>query len=253
MNRVKQIVKPARAGESPGAVLALWNDIDPAFTDEYERWHTIEHVPERVWVPGFRTATRYVGDCANQPRYFTLYELDSLDCLDSVHYRTLVEEPTPWSRAMRPAFRNFFRMTCLVSAQRGAIHGAGLVVMRAVWAQTPDWELSLAELSDLADTLTDSGGNECVTRVQIGRQKAAGPQAIRNEDSAPDGVEYLFLVQTSRLEHIGRVERLLSEKSACFASVAMWQQFNRYRFASQVWHRDVGQPSRPMPRVHSTR
>ena len=33
--------------------LALWNDFDPEREAEYECWHTFEHVPERVGIPGF--------------------------------------------------------------------------------------------------------------------------------------------------------------------------------------------------------
>ena len=30
------------------AFLALWNDFDPGRDEEYNRWHTYEHVPERL-------------------------------------------------------------------------------------------------------------------------------------------------------------------------------------------------------------
>ena len=38
------------------AFLALWNDVASGREAEYERWHTFEHVPERVAVPGMRGA-----------------------------------------------------------------------------------------------------------------------------------------------------------------------------------------------------
>ena len=42
------------------AFLALWNDIAAARDAEYNLWHTREHVPERLSVPGILTGKRYV-------------------------------------------------------------------------------------------------------------------------------------------------------------------------------------------------
>ncbi len=30
------------------AILALWNDYPATMAEEYEAWHTFEHVPERL-------------------------------------------------------------------------------------------------------------------------------------------------------------------------------------------------------------
>ncbi|MFO1413473.1 MAG: hypothetical protein U1F10_06100 [Burkholderiales bacterium] len=111
------------------AFLALWNDIAPAREAEYDRWHTREHVPERVGVPGFRGARRYVHRARATHRYFTLYELDRLAVLDSAAYRALVEHPTPWSASMRPDFANFLRVPCTTTASLGAGIGAAVGVL----------------------------------------------------------------------------------------------------------------------------
>src|SRR5947208_4152320 len=94
------------------ALLALWNDIRPQREAEYDRWHTREHVPERVAVSGMLGARRYVNRARNRHRYFTLYELADLDVLDSAEYRDLLEHPTPWSASMRLDFANFLRVPC---------------------------------------------------------------------------------------------------------------------------------------------
>ncbi|MFN7024179.1 MAG: hypothetical protein ACK4QP_06600 [Pseudorhizobium sp.] len=93
------------------AFLALWNDYPAAFADEYEAWHTFEHVPERLTSPGIHAARRYgsKGD-GEVCRYFTLYELDHLDALQHPHYLDLVRNPTPWSKKMRGHFSNVLRI-----------------------------------------------------------------------------------------------------------------------------------------------
>jgi hypothetical protein len=94
------------------AFLALFNDFDPARDDEYNEWHSREHVPERLTIPGIERARRYVGRGEERYTYFTLYEVASAQTLLSEPYQHLLANPTPWSRTMRPSFRAFLRIPC---------------------------------------------------------------------------------------------------------------------------------------------
>lgn len=105
--------------DTPGAFLAIWNDVDPAVEAEYNRWHSVEHVPERVGVAGFRQGRRYVAEDAARHRYFTLYELEDAQVLGSPGYLSRLNDPTPWTQRMMPAFRNFVRGGCHVMASQG--------------------------------------------------------------------------------------------------------------------------------------
>ena len=111
------------------ALLALWNDVRAGREAEYDRWHTVEHVPERVAVRGMLGARRYVNRARTMHRYFTLYELASLDVLDADEYRDLVEHPTPWSASMRVDFENFLRVPCSVTGSHGNGIGAAVAVL----------------------------------------------------------------------------------------------------------------------------
>ncbi|WP_068303676.1 hypothetical protein [Pararhodobacter sp. CCB-MM2] len=92
------------------AFLCLWNDFDRSMTEEYERWHTLEHVRERVAAPGFLAARRY-GDLARaENRYLTLYDLADMAALSTPDYADLQANPTPWSARMRPHFSNVLRI-----------------------------------------------------------------------------------------------------------------------------------------------
>ena len=123
-----------------GAFLALWNDIAPAREAEYDRWHTVEHVPERVAVRGFHAGRRYVNRQRREHRYFTLYDIDDLDVLDSREYQDLVDNPTPWSASMRPDFSNFLRAPCRVLASRGEGIGGAIAVLCFGSGLVPDDE-----------------------------------------------------------------------------------------------------------------
>ncbi|MGH6761027.1 MAG: hypothetical protein ACRECW_05485 [Phyllobacterium sp.] len=101
------------------AFLALWNDFDPAMQEEYECWHTFEHVPERLSSPGFVQARRYAANNRKDHRYFTLYELENLDALATTAYQELIDSPTSWSAEMRKSFHDFLRFPCEPVATEG--------------------------------------------------------------------------------------------------------------------------------------
>lgn len=112
------------AAANATALLALWNDVDAALDESYEDWHRHEHVPERLTVPGMLWALRWrrIGAHAAMPLYLTLYGLRDAQVLDSAAYQRLLAEPTPASRAMRPALHNLARWVCTLDAYAGIQH-----------------------------------------------------------------------------------------------------------------------------------
>ena len=125
------------------AFLALWNDIADARVADYEKWHTLEHVPERASVTGFRGARRYVNRDHTWHRYLTLYDVDSLAAFDHSEYRDLVDHPTPWTLSMRPDFSNFLRAICAVTYSEGTGIG-GAIACLCVPAHVADADLHAA-------------------------------------------------------------------------------------------------------------
>ena len=132
------------------AFLALWNDIAPAREAEYDQWHTIEHVPERVSVNGIHSGRRYVNRERSSHRYFTLYDVENLDVFDSPEYVDLLKNPTPWSAAMRPDFSNFVRATCAVKRSSGIGIGAAIGLLAVHRARATDDQIDRAVTSMLA-------------------------------------------------------------------------------------------------------
>lgn len=130
-------------------ILALWNGVDPARQPEYDLWHTREHVPERLSVPGMIGARRYVLTTGLLPRYLTLYDLDDITVLSSEPYQRLLSEPTAWSRSMRPSFRGFMRLCCVRAFSAGG--GTGGVLGAAMLD-----EAAAADIDALRDALTQA-------------------------------------------------------------------------------------------------
>ncbi|MGV8871847.1 MAG: SDR family NAD(P)-dependent oxidoreductase [Rhodococcus sp. (in: high G+C Gram-positive bacteria)] len=88
----------ARRDKTTGLILTRV-DIDPDHEDDFNRWFDEEHVPERAGCPGIVSARRFRA-IGSSPKYLAIYELDSLDVLESEPYRQL--KPTDWQRTITP-------------------------------------------------------------------------------------------------------------------------------------------------------
>jgi hypothetical protein len=112
------------------AFLAIWNDIGDGGEPEYNVWHTRQHMPERLGVPGFCVGRRYVDRNLGHQRYFTLYEGATLETFSSDAYRVRLNNPTAWSIRTQPSFLNFARSACVVAASLGRGIGGALATIR---------------------------------------------------------------------------------------------------------------------------
>jgi hypothetical protein len=113
-----------------GAV-CIWNDITGDGRDEFYAWHITEHMPERVGIPGFRRGRRYIAHTREtSPEFFTLYETDSPDVLVGQDYLNRLNNPTPWTRRVMPAFRKTLRALARVRASFGQGPGGILATLR---------------------------------------------------------------------------------------------------------------------------
>jgi hypothetical protein len=95
------------------AAVAMWWDVAPEMRAEWEDWHSSEHMPERLALPGFLRGTRWIA-LSGEPSYFVCYEVESLATLTGGAYLESLNHPTPWSRKMMPHHRNMVRSLCLV-------------------------------------------------------------------------------------------------------------------------------------------
>jgi len=103
---------------SGSAALAMWWDMAPEMKSEFEHWHSHEHFPERLGVPGFRRASRWTS-AAGDEGIFVMYELDSYAILSSDAYVSHLNTPSPWSVRMMPHHRNMVRSQCHVLESSG--------------------------------------------------------------------------------------------------------------------------------------
>src|ERR1700736_389224 len=104
-------------------------DIDSSDEAEFNRWYDREHLEERVAIEGFLEARRYVSH-QGSPKYLCLYSTESFDVLDSPTYRTVLANPTDWSRKTMARFKNMIRAVARITISRGQGRGAALGIIR---------------------------------------------------------------------------------------------------------------------------
>ena len=93
------------------AAIVMWWDVAPEVRAEWEDWHTHEHMPERLAIPGFLRGTRWIA-LSGEPSYFVMYEATRWAVISSGAYVERLNNPTPWSRKMMPHHRNMVRSLC---------------------------------------------------------------------------------------------------------------------------------------------
>ncbi len=94
-------------GEPFGLILAQL-DLVAEQEDEFNDWYDLEHIPQRLGLPGFRTSRR--AQRRRAPRYIALYDLESLQALTTPEYLGASgNHRTPWTARMLRLTRKFDR------------------------------------------------------------------------------------------------------------------------------------------------
>jgi hypothetical protein len=111
------------------AAMLLSFDVEADAIEEHDRWHTHEHLPERLSIPGFRRGTRWTAS-DGAPRYMVLYEVESLATLASEAYLARLNNPTPWTTRMMPRYKGMNRGLCAVVGSFGLGQGGTAALIR---------------------------------------------------------------------------------------------------------------------------
>ena len=110
-------------------MVAIWHDVAPQARDDFHEWHSREHLPERVGIPGFRRGRRFVA-ISGQPEFFTLHEADSPEILAGQDYVNRLNAPSAWTQRILPSFRNVARAVCRVAFTHGVGSGGVMLTLR---------------------------------------------------------------------------------------------------------------------------
>ena len=186
--------------------LAMWWDMAPEMRADFEDWHSHEHFPERMGIPGFRRGTRWRSATGGEG-FFVMYELQDWDMLSSPHYLARLNQPTPWSTRMMPHHRNMVRSQCHVLESRGGGVAGHALTLRL--SPQPGRELALrASLAELIAALPDRPGftGAHLLQHESPRVAATTEQKIRGNDTFADWVLVAHGYELQALQALAQTE-----------------------------------------------
>ena len=174
------------------AAVAMWWNIRAEQRSEFGDWHSHEHFPERLGIPGFRRGSRWTS-ARDAEGFFVLYELEQYETLTSKGYLDRLNAPTPWSTKMMPHHLDMVRSQCRVASSFGGGIAAALATIRL--SPQAGREADLKAM--LSETLRDCAGKPGLTGAHLlttDTPKTSSPtaeQQIRGSDGAADWIVLL--------------------------------------------------------------
>ena len=195
------------------AFLGIWHNLKPGFEREFDRWHTTEHMPERVGVPGFRVARRYMNWQLKSHVCFTMYEGAHAETFRSPGYLARLNDPTPWTRRVGAAQTDFLRGAFEVQLSLGAGIGGAAGTFRLAVDDAARERAAMA-LRQACAELTALHG---VVGVHLGvaKKDVTGVRTTemdnRPSTTAENTLDTVVLVETIGFEEL---EAILAETAA---------------------------------------
>ncbi len=217
--------------------LANYHNLEDADRELFEAWHTTEHIPERVGIPGFMRGRRYVGiDDRTNPQYFILYEGNEVEVFSAPAYLQRLNAPTAWTQQVSRTMTLTLRTACTVSHTQG--QGTGDYC--GTWQLSPTTDRSATRtdlvkrifptVQDVSDVISIHllEANLDVTRVDT-LEKDTRP----GEDGTSD---WIVVVETDTPDTLDAVFAVLARNVSAPLSQSHWTEYQL-----QAMQRDVGE------------
>ena len=212
------------------AAMVLQFDVEPAAIADHDDWHTHEHLPERLAIPGFLRGTRWIA-AGGGPRYLVVYEVADLATLTSEAYLARLDAPSAWTTRVMPHYRGMRRGFCTVAASAG--FGAGHAAR--LWRFATDAPGQAAWRRRWVDEVLPAwvatpgiGGAHLLEGADTPRMTRE--QSLRGADAGVDG---LLLATGYRAEALRRLDAGLDEHDAG-GTVASMYDFDYALSAAEV-------------------
>jgi hypothetical protein len=118
----------------PKGLLFASFDFSTAHADEFHDWYDLEHIPERLRVPGFINAERWIGE--EDPNLaVATYDLESHGVLQSAPYKAIgYENASVWTKRVTAMAKRILRFTGeqLLPGDLAAPAGAGALLVASM-------------------------------------------------------------------------------------------------------------------------
>jgi hypothetical protein len=177
----------------------MWHDIADGADGEYIEWHTREHMPERLSIPGFTTGKRLQAPGASRHVFGTIYAGESLETFRSPAYLERLNNPTPWTAAVAPSFQNFLRVACEKIATAGDGDGGSMATIRLELSGHDAEKQLRTKAASLAEAIQALPGVSCV-HIGISRSEVSSVRTRETElrkEMNESGFDVVLLIEGS--------------------------------------------------------
>ena len=207
------------------AVLAVWNEVDPEYEDDYNEWYLREHIPERLMVPGLNRGRRYRAE-EGSPRYMAIYEATSMEVLTHGPYRRQLENPSAWTRRIMPRFRFQQRGLCDVAASIGEGVGGAVAVVHVTPADAPRLRTWITET-----LLHELHGLPGVTAAHLWTLAPGEPDSATTALSAgaDNPIEWVIVVETMEIAGATAIADAILGRNPTAHGAAKVRRYPTYR------------------------
>jgi len=119
------------------AVLVNWGGIIPDKEEDYNQWHSKEHMPERISLPGFIRGYRAMGIEGTKlnHKYFMMYEAKNKEAFVSKEYLDRLNNPTKWTKEILSNYISPSRTICSVISSKSIGSGNFILTVRFLHEQ----------------------------------------------------------------------------------------------------------------------
>jgi hypothetical protein len=220
------------------AAVAMWWSVRPEQRAEFGDWHSHEHFPERMSIPGFRRGSRWTGT-TDAEGFFVLYELAEYAVLTSKGYLDRLNAPTPWSAKMMPHHLGMVRSQCRVVESFGGGIAVSLATIRLSPQAGREADLQ-AHLVNTLGTLAQKPGLTGAHLLRTDTPRTSVPtteQQIRGKDGAADWIVLLSGYDADVVETV--IASPFSPQSLGALGAQSNPTIGRYRLAFSMTPQDV--------------
>lgn len=123
------------------AAVAIYSNYPEQYREEHSRFHSYEHLLERVGTTGFLRGRRCNALRAGSPSVFALYEVSDRSITVQGEYIDKLNQPTAWTSRLRPLADYASRTLCEVVASSGWGTGSRVLTVRFAPADGREDEL----------------------------------------------------------------------------------------------------------------
>jgi hypothetical protein len=218
------------------AAVVMWWNVADEYRTEFHEWHSKEHLPERLSIPGFHRGSRWQRE--GNGDFFVMYELESYDTLTSDAYLARLNNPTPWSTKMMPRHSGMIRSQSRIVASNGCGIATYMETLRLSPVPGREAELEQFLRTSLNASLEQVGviGAHLVI-TDTPKASETAEQRIRGGDAVADWVVLLSGHSRAALEDV----RASSMSSAILVSngAGPEQKSEVFRLVHAVTPQDV--------------